>query len=262
MSKFWSRLLSLVKPVQPTVHPRTVQTSAQRIAIRNQKLLFLAQEHPRASLNELGIMVGLTRERVRQILQDLGHSPLKNASGRQPSDDAKAPCLQCHQPVPRVGQEYCSRKCYGMSRRNNAFPVALVCTHCSIVFYKTAHQEMIRASGMRKGLYKSDHRFCSQLCANRHNGEARRGQWPRIRIRATNNLYQDQLSSPAWLWVREDRITGARTQSSHAVVSDAVEALHGGDDDAIRAHMLDCYNNGRTVETSEAFFYYQPLKKN
>jgi hypothetical protein len=64
---------------------------------------------------------------------------------------------------------------------------------------------------------------------------------------------------PSWRWCREDRTTGITTRSNFGVASNIVETIYGDDDDAIRSHMLDAYL-GQTIETPEAFFYYQPLQ--
>lgn len=141
------------------------------------RLLALIEQHPNATLRELGGMVGgISAERVRQILQRMGHPPLQGK--RRPKyPNVHGQCLQCNQPIVsrwNVVRLYCSTACFGEARRFHS--VILTCAHCGIQYSRSHHRENMRAWAVRAGKVRSARRFCTQVCANRFNQAERKKQ--------------------------------------------------------------------------------------
>jgi hypothetical protein len=128
------------------------------------EVLALRAVNPCATMTEIGLAVGLSRERVRQILKRGG---VRTASVGSDGAPRMYRCQECgsefqSQARPRV---FCSKQC----RRNNR-SLELVCAEetCGRTFRRTlalinAHQ--------RRGLDNTKRAFCGKACAGRHVGK-------------------------------------------------------------------------------------------
>lgn len=111
-------------------------------------------KNPCATLQQIGDKVGLTRERVRQIL-NLGNLPTKHYH----QDKRKMiACLNCGKPTPNA--KYCGFKC---SKGYNQ--IQLVCRQCGNMFYRTKSYVMTKGNNIH-----SHGDFCNKKCSGKYIG--------------------------------------------------------------------------------------------
>jgi len=118
------------------------------------EVLKLRQNNPCFTLQTIGDIVGLTKERVRQLLK---HANLNTKSFKGISF-----CINCGCEIKgnnRLTRLFCSKQC-----RYQYNEIPLYCDTCGKLFYRQKH---IVAAASRKG-YK--HNFCSQHCKGVHLG--------------------------------------------------------------------------------------------
>ena len=141
-------------------------------------IISLRQENPDFTLLQIGERVGVTRERVRQILKKHGLQTQSTAAAKNliPKHLRKGePCLRCGIPVPWVDnlavtkhtngryyqrggyQRYCSDEC------RRAPMTTYVCTNCGEEKELTVSQYRAKLKRRAEGLY-SEARYCSPSC--------------------------------------------------------------------------------------------------
>jgi hypothetical protein len=115
-----------------------------------EKLAKMRWMNPCATLQELSDSFGVTRERIRQVLNEL-ELPTKHYSEKK-----MVSCLQCGSPI-KEGKEFCNLKC------QNAYNTILItCSQCGKLMERKACQTLLTESRMKLG-YKGNF-FCSKRC--------------------------------------------------------------------------------------------------
>ena len=97
--------------------PMTTGYETQQTSIHRTTIQELRQKNPYATQSEIGRAVGLTRERVRQLLKKMGLPPVVKDPSKSPSYF----CDYCGKLIyaPRSAYsklKYCNRECYKNSR--------------------------------------------------------------------------------------------------------------------------------------------------
>mgnify|MGYP003132019792 CR=1 FL=1 len=142
------------------------------------KIIRLRQENPDYTLLQIGKQVGVSRERVRQVLQKNGLQTRSTAAAKHliPKHLRKGdPCPRCGTPVPWVEnlgvtkhsngkyyqrggfQKYCSVEC------RRAPMTKYVCTNCGKEKEITVSQYRAKLRRREEGLY-SEAIYCSHSC--------------------------------------------------------------------------------------------------
>lgn len=125
-----------------------------RTSLASYGVAFFRLKHPEWTLQTIGAEVGVTRERVRQILNRLGLSTTFEGY------HVGHPCPGCGVHVSTREPLYCSKQCRYASLR-----LLLTCDQCGKQFMrraKVASRHLIESHSNYKGL----HSFCSNLCKN------------------------------------------------------------------------------------------------
>jgi len=112
------------------------------------------------TMEQIGRILGVTKERVRQIMEKLG------IPRRYPPRERTRFCPNCGAPLP-TGKRYCSDKCKEEYRREKYW-VKLKCNYCGREFWR--REAWVRASTPERG-YVTGAVYCSRDCA----AKARRG---------------------------------------------------------------------------------------
>ena len=111
------------------------------------QVIQLKKENPQYTLQQIGDQIGITRERVRQILN----------TESLPTHHLTPPkrCRQCKKPINKAGNRiFCSLACKSLSRR-----IKLVCETCHIEFYRLKGINNFRTE--KTGL---KHQYCCLGC--------------------------------------------------------------------------------------------------
>ena len=115
-----------------------------------QQIIQLRLENPRIRAIKLAELVGITRERVRQILKKEGLTTKfeEDYPVRPPTF-----CLTCGNVTPTRGRKYCSKECYVRKR------VVISCAECGkrMEFRPSEHRARLRQTTSGK-------LFCSRSC--------------------------------------------------------------------------------------------------
>lgn len=134
--------------------PKTKNDSERQATAldRYEQVVTLRTVYPCMLLQEIGDKVGLTRERVRQLLKNEG-LPTRHHDQRQQYE-----CLQCHTVYPHHRtygdrQGFCSRACRAAYRQ-----IPMVCEECGVVFLRR-QSDVINAAK-----HGQQHIFCGRLC--------------------------------------------------------------------------------------------------
>lgn len=118
---------------------------------RREMVIQLRAANPEMRASHIAKEIGITRERVRQILNDLG---LPTRVGLRPFE----PCLYCGKPR-KWTRMYCSRECAWESKY-----IYLKCMQCGNDFKR---REKLHSHNVRKG---SNYTFCGKSCFGRYFG--------------------------------------------------------------------------------------------
>ena len=116
------------------------------------KVKFIRNQKPSATLQEIGTMVNRTRERIRQILNKLG-LPTK-------AIHTKRLCPICNKEIATSDKRYCSRECLSKSYRQ-----LFICEVCGQPF---ALLNSVANARVGKGGHI---RFCSKYCQGKWLGQ-------------------------------------------------------------------------------------------
>lgn len=111
----------------------------------------LREEHPDWSAARIGRELGVSRERIRQVLAEA-----RMRTGRQPVWC----CVVCG-----VKTAYGIKHC--KIHKQRAAIITLVCFQCGILFPRTLNQVKTRARGTQ---YRTTNVFCSKRCYGVHAG--------------------------------------------------------------------------------------------
>ena len=105
--------------------------------------------NPTATLQSIGQIYGITRERVRQILNEQGVSThrLKKNYGT----------CKCGKLIPHARDKFCSRECFRKS-----FYVQIKCNNCGIMFPRTL-KRILKCTPERGYTYGNF--YCSRQCS-------------------------------------------------------------------------------------------------
>jgi|TARA_Y100000310_G_scaffold162986_1_gene162918 hypothetical protein len=136
---------------------------------RREMVLRLRTINPEMKASHIAKEIGVTRERVRQILNMLG---LPTRVGLLPVEY----CLQCGKPRNR-NRLFCSRACAWESKY-----IYLKCMGCGNDFKR---REKLHAHNLRKG---SSYVFCSKSCFGRHFGSQNRSAYTRNILRLLERI--------------------------------------------------------------------------
>jgi len=117
----------------------------------------LRNEKPCISAAEIARRVGVSRERVRQLLRRLG---LTTDMRIRP----KRRCLSCGNPIPRDHRAFCSRAC-----QVNYYQITLYCNFCGKEFKRKVKDILLYPVKLQYG-YKG-RVFCSRSCLGRWFGK-------------------------------------------------------------------------------------------
>ena len=128
-----------------------------------EKLAKIRWTNPCATLQEMGDRLGVSRERIRQMLNRL------ELPTRHYSEKKMVGCLQCGSPI-REGKEFCNLKCH--TAYNAIF---VTCNQCGKLTRKTTARVISTEQRVKKG-YKGNY-YCDRKCFGRWFGEnhSRRG---------------------------------------------------------------------------------------
>ena len=125
-----------------------------RFAKRVKKLLTL--KNSGKSLEEVGKIEGITRERVRQILQVGEKRGLGVYQRYKGLSKVERTCSTCKQKFLTYSQKFCSRKCYAVSHRK----------------YETLEEGILANRAKRKKIYHTDSIYRKrhlELCMKRYH---------------------------------------------------------------------------------------------
>ena len=114
------------------------------------KLAKMRWMNPCATLQDMGDHFGITKERVRQVLNEM------NLPTRHFSEKKMVSCLQCGNPI-REGKEFCNREC-----QNIYNTILITCSQCGKLMKRKACQTLLTESRIKLG-YKGNF-FCSKRC--------------------------------------------------------------------------------------------------
>lgn len=115
-----------------------------------EKLAKMRWMNPCATLQDLSEHFGVTRERIRQVLNEL------ELPTRHFSEKKMVGCLQCDNPI-REGKEFCNRKC-----QNDYNTISISCSQCGKLMKRKACRTLLTESRIKLG-YKGNF-FCSKRC--------------------------------------------------------------------------------------------------
>jgi len=114
------------------------------------KLAKMRWMNPCATLQEISEHFGVSRERIRQVLNEL------ELPTRHYTETKMVSCLQCGSPI-KEGKEFCGRNC------QNAYNTILItCSQCGQLMERKACQTLLTESKIKNG-YKGNF-FCSKRC--------------------------------------------------------------------------------------------------
>lgn len=114
------------------------------------KLAKMRWMNPCATLQEMSDRFGVTRERIRQVLNEM------ELPTRHFSEKKMVGCLQCDNPI-REGKEFCNRKC-----QNDYNTISISCSQCGKLMKRKACRTLLTESRIKLG-YKGNF-FCSKRC--------------------------------------------------------------------------------------------------
>ena len=122
------------------------------VRIRNSKIAQWATDNPCSSLQEIGDYYGITRERVRQILQKQGvHKQRAFAPYAGPV------CSECAKRMPQAkADEPLCRKCRGMM-------FTMICTGCGEPFERSRRM-ILFAQRYQVKAYRGTAVYCTRAC--------------------------------------------------------------------------------------------------
>jgi len=116
------------------------------------KLAKMRWTNPCATLQDMGDHFGVTRERIRQVLNEL-ELPTKHYA-----EKTMMGCLKCGTPFPeKEGKEFCSRECQSVYNT-----ILITCSQCGKLMKRKACQTLLTESRIKLG-YKGNF-FCSKRC--------------------------------------------------------------------------------------------------
>ena len=143
------------KPLNPWQSLMSSKDYQEWIPSRD-KVKEIREQHPEWTLNEIGEELGISRERVRQILRS---ENLETRSAKR-VPKPMPPCVRCGEPVPYRKRIYCSPNCQRPNGRTT-----LHCHYCN-----KPVEVMSSIAKSRNSRYKFFH--CSRECRN----NSRRGK--------------------------------------------------------------------------------------
>jgi len=114
-------------------------------------ILHIRNVHPTISTKNLSVILGLSRQRVDQILK-------KNNLPTNTRNDKSASCEYCHNPCVKP-RKYCSRECLSNSRK-----LDFTCEECGIIFKRGVTYANMRVVRNYK------HTWCSKQCQGKSLG--------------------------------------------------------------------------------------------
>ena len=117
--------------------------------VNRPQVIALRKEHPEWRLGDIGDVVGITRERVRQILRTEG----------LPTRQPRTLCAWCSIPIKKA-HKYCSR-----AHRHAASLAAYTCELCGRVFFRNKKQ----VDKHREKFFAA--RWCSNQCQGTYIGQ-------------------------------------------------------------------------------------------
>ena len=122
---------------------------------RRTRVVELRIHHPHMTLREIGEELGITRERVRQIL--VTENLETRSSARMPMP--MPACKRCGNPVPYRKRIFCSRMCHRPNGR-----IIVICHSCG------------KAISLMTSIYKSRHARAAHIhCSRTCRDNTRRG---------------------------------------------------------------------------------------
>ncbi|MCD6421954.1 DUF2116 family Zn-ribbon domain-containing protein [bacterium] len=124
---------------------------------RLEEVVLLRVTHPELSCAEIGRRVGLTRERVRQILSKF---KLPTRAKREP----QGYCAFCGKPLYKK-RKFCSARC--RSDYSKFCVVVCKCANCGKLFKR-------KLSGMKYHRKHGGNLFCSKKCTGAYLGRMRK----------------------------------------------------------------------------------------
>lgn len=114
------------------------------------KLAKMRWMNPCATLQDMSEHFGVTRERIRQVLNEM------ELPTRHYSEKKMVGCLKCGSPI-KEGKEFCNRRC-----QNDYNTISISCSQCGKLMKRKACRTLLTESRMKLG-YKGNF-FCSKRC--------------------------------------------------------------------------------------------------
>lgn len=114
------------------------------------KLAKMRWTNPCATLQEMGDRFGVSKERVRQVLNEM------DLPTRHFSEKKMVSCLKCGNPI-KEGKEFCDREC-----QNDYNTILITCSQCGNLMERKACKTLLTENKIRLG-YKGNF-FCSKRC--------------------------------------------------------------------------------------------------
>jgi hypothetical protein len=178
VKRYWHINFQAQPPKPPPQRTRRPNAVHIRGAYRRSQAIGLRNEHPDWSLTKIGVIVGLSRERVRQILAKA------KLPTRQPRPMRKCSNSRCSDTVPLYGRSaYCSSQCKSEAKqlRKESSEVLVQCSMCLSQF--TVPRSIYRRqTGItcNRGRYTGRF-FCNRQCfcafVKLHCGEGKAALW-------------------------------------------------------------------------------------
>jgi len=141
-----------------------IQTWPKSSTGNREVVKYLRNNHPEITLQEIGSHVGISRERVRQLLSS--EKLETRSSGRQPVPMPN--CQYCGTSLPHRRRRYCGPKCQ--------YPNGKVTTYC----HYCNKEIILMTSVYNSRQFRSKYIHCSRYCRD----NSRRGQ--------TNERYNNE----------------------------------------------------------------------
>jgi hypothetical protein len=117
-----------------------------------ERVVTLKRNSPSMTQTDIAKQVGVTKERVRQLLNKEG---LNNVSQIREQKRLSRTCIQCGEIRPNDNSKYCSRLCHRMAHRTIVY-----CSFCG-----AAKSRMLSETKVYEGnKNKHKHFFCSRHC--------------------------------------------------------------------------------------------------
>ena len=143
------------------LHKAVLETWKNYLAIKH-----IVDRNPYATLQEIGTAIGLTRERVRQIIIESNNNPDMEPIERKPRRGGgfQAYCIECGKKL-ATGKKAFKTSTKTCRECLKAKPIVFFCTGCGKETVKSTPEEIARWKQNKKHVKNPSLNFCSLKCS-------------------------------------------------------------------------------------------------